>query len=355
MDEEAEAAFSQAFKTATSDEDRASALNWRAQGRSRAQREVIRVVREMLEGSRVLKEHTALSRIYASAAMLLLESEPPDLDRSFALYELAVELAPADNSRRFDLAYAYAEKDAPTAAFLQYDIVIQRDPENQGALNNLGVAASNLCLESLAVDYYKRAEDLGNTLAAANLAQKLIGAGFLQEARTHLEPKVGLPDMHRDVLEALGALARRQAQDETKSKDILKAAQKTRAVRVRIGKGLASGILLSPDAGGIYTDGAATLKVTFSNSDSVTAELITGGQTWDLSGSVVGPAILVSWERRKPEGEEAWVRILAGEKKGHGVFVLDGELFAGFTYEGDRKVDPSTASNLKEWNLRRRI
>jgi len=286
---------------------------------------------------------------------LLLHSEPPDLDRSFALYELAVKSAPADNSLRFELAYAYSQQDCPSAAFLQYNILVNRDPENIMGLNNLGVAASNLGLLSMGVDYYKRAEALGNTLAAANLAQKLIGAGFLPEARSHVDPKVCLPDVHRNVLDALGAIAKRQSQEETNSKEILKAAQKTRALRVRMGEGLASGLLLRPESAGTYTDGAAELRVTLSSRDSATGELTTEGETWDLSGSVVGPAILAHWERRKPEGDRAWLGSLIGHKSGHGVFVLDGDLLTGFTYEGDRKVDPSTAPNFKEWNLRRRV
>ena len=72
-----------------------------------------------------------------------------------------------------------------------------------------------------------------------------------------------------------------------------------------------------------------------------------------MSGTIVGPALFVKWETRKPEGEKVWLSVLAGDKKGHGVFVLKQESLTGFTYEGDRQVDPSTASKLKEWHLRR--
>ena len=353
MNQEAEAPFLQAYNTATSDEDRASALIWRVRSRTHTHRETIGVVGELLDSSRTLKEHRALSRIYAFAAKLLLESDPPDFDRAFALYELAVQLAPANKSLRFDLAYAYGEQGAPAAAFLQYNNLLSRDPEHNGAANNLAVAASILGLESIAVEYYKRAEDLGNTLATANLAWNLIKAGFLQEAKARLEPKIALADVHRNVLDALGGVAKRESQDETKSKDILKAAEKTRGVRARIGEGLASGISVGPEAGGTYTDGEAVLRLTASIPDSVTGELTTKWETWDLSGTIVGPALFVKWETRKPEGEKVWLSVLAGDKKGHGVFVLKQESLTGFTYEGDRQVDPSTASKLKEWHLRR--
>jgi hypothetical protein len=90
MNEEARAQILHAYDTATSDEDRATALIWLAQSRSRTERETSRVSRDLIDASRALKEHRALSRTYARAAELLLDSEPPDFDRSFALRELAV-------------------------------------------------------------------------------------------------------------------------------------------------------------------------------------------------------------------------------------------------------------------------
>jgi tetratricopeptide (TPR) repeat protein len=352
MNEDACAQFLQAYDTGASDEERAGALIWRARSRSRAQRETITVVGELLDGARTLKEHPALSRAYALAAELFLNSEPPDFDRSFALYELALQLAPTNNSLRFDIAYAYAQQDAHAAAFLQYKNLIGREPDNKHAANNLGVAAGNLGLQSIEVDYFKRAEELGYTLATANLAWKLINVGFLQEARARLKAKLDLPDVHRNVLDALGGVAKRESEDETKSKDILKAAEKMRAFRARIGEALASGITVGPETGGDYSDGVAVLRLTASIPNSVKGELTTDRQTWDLSGTVVGPALLVQWEKRKPEGQ-IWLSVLAGGRKGHGIFVLKEESLTGFTYEGEHRVDPSTAPELKEWHLRR--
>jgi tetratricopeptide (TPR) repeat protein len=353
MREDACAEFLQAYGAAVSDEDRASALIWRARSRGRAQCETITVVAELLERSRTLKEHEAQSRIYASAAELFLNSDPPDFDRAFALYELAVQLAPTNNSLRFDLAYAYGQQDAHAAAFLQYKNLVDREPDNGMAANNLGAAATSLGLPSIGVDYYKRAEDLGNTLATANLAWKLINMGFLQEARARLRPKLDISGVHRNVLEALGGLARTESEDETKSKDILKAVEKIRAFRARLGEGLASGVVAGPEAGGDYSDGVAFLRVAVSPPKAVKGDLRTGGEIWDLSGSVLGPALLVQWEEREREGEKAWVYSLVPRKKGHGLFIVEGESLAGFTYEGPHSADPSMAPELKEWDFRR--
>jgi hypothetical protein len=353
MKEEARAQFVQAYDVGASDEERASALIWGAPSRGGTQSEVIAVVGELLERSRAFREHVALSRVYASAADLFLNSRPPDFDRAFALYELAVQLAPTDNSLRFDLAYAYAQQNAHAAAFLQYKNVIRREPKNSDAANNLGAAASNLGLESVAVDYYKRAEDLGNTLATANLGWKLINVGFLEEARARLKPKLDVSGVHRNVLDALGGVAKRESEDERKSKDMLEAAEKMRAFRARIGEGLASGVILGSEAAGDYSDGAVVLRVTMSPPNSVKGELRMLGETWDLSGTVLGPALLVQWERRKREGGMEWVSILSGPKKGHGVFLLKDGSLTGFTYEGDRRVDLSMAPELKEWHFRR--
>jgi hypothetical protein len=85
------------------------------------------------------------------------------------------------------------------------------------------------------------------------------------------------------------------------------------------------------------------LRVTVSSPNSVRGELKTGGETWDLSGTVLGSALLVEWDEREREREKAWTYLLARRKKGHGLFLLKDGSLTGFTYEGDRRVDPSMA------------
>jgi tetratricopeptide (TPR) repeat protein len=351
--EDAESALLQAYKNATSDGDRATALIWRARNRARTQINSAETIAELLNSSRKLREHQPLSRIYRFAAEMALKSEPPDIDRGFALYELAIQFAPADVSLRFDVAYAYSEKDAPAIALLHYHNLLQRNSEHLGGLNNFAVAASDLGLESIAIEYYRRAEDLGYTLATANLAWRLINAGFVTDARAKLEPKVCLPGVHPNVLEALGGVAKRASKDEDGRDRILKSAEKIRVIRARIGEGLASGAALGPGTTSVYSDGATTFRITEFSSNNVKGELSTVGEAWDLSGTAVGPGILFKWERRKPEAESVFLSSLLGGKKGHGVFVLKGDSFTGFTYEGDRQVDPSRATNLKDWHLHR--
>ena len=113
-----------------------------------------------------------------------------------------------------------------------------------------------------------------------------------------------------------------------------------------------AGVTVGSVAGATYSDGTAILRLTESLSDSVKSELNTGTPTWDLSGKIVGSSMLMTWTRRKSEGAANYLAILAGEQKGREVFLHEGALLTGFTYEGDYRVDPSTAPNLKEWRLK---
>jgi hypothetical protein len=50
-------------------------------------------------------------------------------------------------------------------SFWHYKVYNTHVRDDQGGLNNLGVQYKNLDLPTLAVDHYRRAKELGNTLS----------------------------------------------------------------------------------------------------------------------------------------------------------------------------------------------
>jgi tetratricopeptide (TPR) repeat protein len=347
--EEADKILLHAHSIAGSDEDRATALSWWASESPDPLRNG-QIAQELLDRSKGLSDSRARSRVYARAARLYLKTEPPAEAPAYALYELALTLAPADTDLRFDVAHAFADSGAPSAAFLHYTDLAEREANNNGALNNLGVAASNLGLESIAVEHYIRSEQLGNTLATANLAWKLIDAGFLKEARTRLETQAVKPDVHTNVLEALGRLAKRAETDRQQRETILKKAKRVSSVRSEIGNALANGISLGPDTSGLYEANNARLRITILPDGTVTGELTSFFSNWTLSGRVLGIGILLSWQSMAKK--EDYIGTLFS-KKGHGVFIVTADRLRGFTYEGENQLDPSALSSLEEWSFRR--
>ena len=60
--------------------------------------------------------------------------------------------------------------------------MVKDKSDDAAAWNNIGAAAGNLSLDAKAVEAYRRADSLGDTVAISNLANKLINQGFLEEA-----------------------------------------------------------------------------------------------------------------------------------------------------------------------------
>jgi Flp pilus assembly protein TadD len=122
----------------------------------------------------------ALSRLYEGLASLYELAKDPEL-RAFAL-EKALEFKPNDMTVRFRAAYSYGEKNLMPLALLHYKTLVRFDPDEPGSLNNLGVAYARLGMPIRAVESYQAAAGAKETLAAANLAEAYITAGFKREA-----------------------------------------------------------------------------------------------------------------------------------------------------------------------------
>ncbi|MBK5458822.1 tetratricopeptide repeat protein [Peribacillus sp. TH27] len=153
-----------------------------------------------------------------------------NLDSEISALEKALEIKPNDINILFDVAYAYSENKQANLALLHYKSVVNIDPTHKGALNNLGVAYGRLKLNFSKIKSYKRAFELDNTLAASNLAQVYIAAGFEGEARSILEEANSQKDVqvHELVGQALVTLqeeVKRETEEEQKK---LKEAQDER-------------------------------------------------------------------------------------------------------------------------------
>jgi hypothetical protein len=73
--------------------------------------------------------------------------------------------------------------------------------------NNVGAAFDQLNLPVKAVESFKRASEMGETLAMSNLANKLLGAGFAEEAQSNVNKALaagGTP--HKNIGHVLTAL-----------------------------------------------------------------------------------------------------------------------------------------------------
>jgi tetratricopeptide (TPR) repeat protein len=155
--------------------------------------------------------------------------------------EMALNCSPKDESLMFDTAFAYTNTDKntseqiPSLALLHYNELIGSDPNSQAAYNNMGVALSAFELEGLAAEKYKKAADLGNTLAVSNLSSRYINAGFYQEAKQILLKAKESADIHENVWTALDSLSRKEKEEAEKYAEILAQAKEEQKFIKRFG------------------------------------------------------------------------------------------------------------------------
>ena len=151
-----------------------------------------------------------------------LYKEDNKIDFQIYALESALEIKPNDKDLLFNIAYAYSDNDQDLLAVFYYKKLVGIDPTHRTALNNLGVAYSKNGLEFLSIENYRKSFELGNTLAASNLAYAYMKAGFEEEARATLMKANEHDNVHENVGEAKVSLNSKVANE--KDEDIKKAA-----------------------------------------------------------------------------------------------------------------------------------
>lgn len=167
-------------------------------------------------------EPEAVAHLYESLAALYELSGDWDL-RALAL-EKAIEIKPNDTALEFRAAYAYSENNLNALSLLHYKTLLRFDPKKRIAWNNLGVEFERLAMPIRSVSMYKKSFEQKETLAAANLAFRLINAGFLQAAREVLDEAKEQENLHPSVGRAIAALSDKDKEEQKTEDEILRLA-----------------------------------------------------------------------------------------------------------------------------------
>lgn len=183
------------------------------------QKAYARVMQEIGE----VTDREARYTLYKGLASLYELAKKPDL-RALAL-EKALEITPNDTQSLFDVAYSYGQEELDTLALLHYKTLLDFEPDRTAALNNIGVKYEQLQMPMYAVESYRKAAELGNTLAAANLAYQFMDAGFAEEASKTLDEAKQKPKLHPRVGSAITALSEKKEKEWETKKAFLNAAR----------------------------------------------------------------------------------------------------------------------------------
>jgi len=181
---------------------------------------------------------SAAQRARAYAALADAEGDRVGPDRAAELYEQSLQENPGNAEVRFKLAYLYGEMGRHELSLFHYQKLRQVPAERAGeGINNLAIEYSRLEMPIKAVRTYTLASDRGSTIAMANLARVMLGAGLVEEANQWLdraeEKYQNDPGIH-NVRGLIGTLA---GEEDEKEKKSLEWAPIERSVRLRLAAG----------------------------------------------------------------------------------------------------------------------
>lgn len=146
-----------------------------------------------------------------------------DEDLFIGLMERLLTHRPDDIESRFSLAYKYSQKKQDDLSLLHY-LKIPYQLRGAGAWNNVGVEFDHFGLANKSVKAYRKAEELGETLAMCNLAQKLVKEGFLDEAQTICDRALKVEDYHKNVGDAISRIKEVPSEEDKKEKELIEKA-----------------------------------------------------------------------------------------------------------------------------------
>ena len=147
-----------------------------------------------------------------------------DKDLLFGLTERLLHLRPDDSESRFALAYNYSQPGQDDISLFHY-LKIPYKERGSGTWNNLGVEFDHFDLANNSVKAYRKSEELGETLAMSNLAQKLMKAGFLKEAEEICSRALKIANYHKNVSHAISRTKDIPEEEKKKEKEIVNKAK----------------------------------------------------------------------------------------------------------------------------------
>jgi tetratricopeptide (TPR) repeat protein len=154
-------------------------------------------IKRLIDGLTFFKDDSAISELYESLADLYKSAGQFNL-QSIAL-EKAISISPNNAQLRFAAGYCYSKIKFRNISLLHYKYNVQFSHSSAAGYNNIGVEYNGLGMKIRAVDSFKKATTLDNTLAAANLAERYLGSGFADDALQILNKAQQQPNLHSKV------------------------------------------------------------------------------------------------------------------------------------------------------------
>ena len=262
-----------------------------------------------------IKENELKSTVFE--ALSKIEESLGNKTVSIYCKDKSLEYDPNNRDELFSSAYAASNEGIDDISISNYLKLIGIDRDNYGALNNLGLKAQEAGIEIKAIENYKKAADLKNTLAMANQGYLLLGAGFTEEAEEIANKALELEDTHISVHSLIADIGKKKEKQKNEwNKLSEKSLNRQKLIRIYTeqyylgnskmleGEWLANDLFLTNIE--IHND---KLEASWEE----TASLLSGSTyTAKLSGSISGSTFSGQYARKKSGGVQTALLDLAG-------------------------------------------
>lgn len=169
-------------------------------------------LKELSDGLSRVSDSAAKARFYGGIADVH-EIDGNGMLRAIALQKV-IQLSPEKVTALFPAAYALSSVEISPLAAMNYSTLVRFDKKNSSALNNLGIECERLGLPIACVSNFKKASELKETLAMANLAFRYIGQGFEDEANDIITQATSEKNPHKNVGTAFASILESKEKEE---------------------------------------------------------------------------------------------------------------------------------------------
>jgi tetratricopeptide (TPR) repeat protein len=127
---------------------------------------------------------------------------------SLSIYcrDKSLEFDANNRDKLFNSAYEASEEGVDDISISNYIKLLKIDNDNSIATNNLGARAQEADLKIKAIENFKKASVLNNTLAMANQGYALLGAGFDDEAEKLANKALKTDNPHKNIYSLVTAI-----------------------------------------------------------------------------------------------------------------------------------------------------
>jgi hypothetical protein len=152
--------------------------------------------------------------------LLTIADLAKDEAASIVIIERLVQLKPNDKEIRLKLAFKHGENSNNESALYHYLKIAPADRPSSG-WNNLGVAFDHFGLGVSAVSAYRHAATMDSAYAIANLGNKFLAAGFLEDARSECDKSIRHDSTLTNVGDLISKINEKSEEEHAKQQEVL--------------------------------------------------------------------------------------------------------------------------------------